>query len=116
MAAALMGPTASSAGLMPDDTVNPFAVCVMQEAGLDISAHIPATAFPNSIMQGSIVVALSLGAFNEARLWRNTQNFELEYWDLPEVPAHEGPRDLIINGYRAIREALKAHIRNRFGA
>lgn len=116
MAAVLAGRGAQSAGLMPDDTVDPFAAGAMYEDGRDITNHTPARIDPASLTPDTLVVALTLGAFGEARLWRKDKGFDLEYWDLPEIPSHDLPRDLIMEGYRSIREALKAHIRNRFGA
>ncbi|MBU6235778.1 MAG: hypothetical protein KGQ41_08035 [Alphaproteobacteria bacterium] len=115
MAAALAGHGAASAGLMPDDAVDPFAVGCLLENGIDISAHTPHHVTPDTITPDTVVISLTLGAFGEARIWKQDRGFELEFWDLPEVPAHDQPRDMIMDGYRAIREALKAHIRNRFG-
>ncbi|NBX65775.1 MAG: low molecular weight phosphatase family protein [Proteobacteria bacterium] len=121
MAAALLSarvPAASvaSAGLMPDDAVNPFAIGAMLENGVDISGHTPVQISPENISPDILVITLTRGTFDHARQWRKNTGFELEFWDLPDVPEPEGPRDLIVDGFRAIREALKAHIRNRFGS
>lgn len=121
MAAALLAaryPAAqvASAGMMPEDSVNAFAVGAMLEDGLDISNHTPAPVSPESISPETLVITLTRGAFDNARQWRQTTGFELEFWDMPDVPEPEGPREMIFDGFRAIREALKAHIRNRFGS
>jgi protein-tyrosine-phosphatase len=113
MAAALLGGNVKSAGLAADDTVDPFACAVMAEIGIDITGHVPAAVKPGTLRDG-LVIALSLSAFETARQWRAQADFELDYWDLPAVPGHDGGRDAILDGYRAIREALKAHIANRF--
>jgi protein-tyrosine-phosphatase len=114
MAAAFMQPHATSAGLSPDDAVDPFAVGCMLEDGKDISSHTPTLVNPAQISPDTIVITLTEAAFNQARQWRESAGFELEYWDLPDVPNHDGPRAMIADGYKAIREAIKAHIRNRF--
>lgn len=116
LAARMVGAVTASAGLSPDDAVDPFAIGTLLEEGQDISAHTPTLVSPEAIDAETIVIALTQGAFAHAREWRKQGGFELEYWDLPDVPTHDGPRDMVADGYRAIREALKAHIRNRFGS
>jgi protein-tyrosine-phosphatase len=112
--AASMVKGATSAGLDADNAVEPFACAVMLEDGIDITAHTPVTINPKALKPDTHVVALSMPAFEAARKWREKAGFELDYWDLPQVPPLEGPRDTIMDGFRALREALKLHIRNRF--
>lgn len=111
--AAAMIPGARSFGLDADDLVEGFACAVMLEEGIDITGHQPKTVDPKGLKPGMLVIALSVPAFETARKWREKAGFELEYWDLPAVPEH-GSRDTLLQGYRAIRDALKNHIRNRF--
>lgn len=113
--AASMIAGASSAGLDADDSVDPFACAVMQEDGIDITGHTPRTLDPAVLGPDMHVIALSMPAFEAARKWRNKAAFALDYWDLPAVPGPDGSRDMILDGYRAIRDALKNHIKNRFG-
>lgn len=112
MAAALVK-GASSAGLWPDDAIDPFACAVMFEDHIDLTGHHPHQVDPKALKPGMLVVALSLPAFEAARKWRDKAGFDLEYWALPDVP-QGGSRDTLLDGYRAIRDALKLHIRNRF--
>lgn len=114
MAAALLGRNAESYGLDADDYVDPFACAAMFEQGLDITAHQPKTVRFRDLKAGDIVITLSRNAFETARKWRDKAGFELEYWNLPEVPGHDAPRDMILDGYRAIIRAIKGHIDNRF--
>lgn len=111
--AAAMIPGAESAGLSSDPMVEGFACAVMLEDGIDISAHEPRTLKQSMLKKGMLVVALSVSAFEAARKWRDKAGFELDYWDLPTVPEH-GNRETLLDGYRAIRDALKLHVRNRF--
>jgi len=119
MAAALLravnaGIIVTSAGLMPDDAVDPFAVAVTLEEGADISAHTPIAIAPEAITPDTVVITLTPAAFKTASEWHETVGFTLENWDLPPIPSHEGPRESILDGYRAIKNALKTHITNRF--
>jgi protein-tyrosine-phosphatase len=108
-------PGSSSAGLDADSYIDPFACAVMSEDGIDISGHEPKTVNFRALKKDMLVVALSLPAFEAARKWREKAGFELDYWDLPAVPSPDGGREAILDGYRSIRQALKAHIANRFG-
>lgn len=104
----------SSAGLNADDTIDPFAVAVMKEDGLDLSGHTPRTVDARTLDKDVLVVALSRDAYEAARVWRREKGFELDLWDLPAPPSLEGSRESILDGFRGIRDALKAHIANRF--
>jgi|GEM_PF-4136557 len=104
----------ASAGLIPDGTVAPFAVAVMLEDGTDIAAHIPMAINPAAITPDTLVIALTPAAFETAHEWRETAGFALESWALPAIPSHDAPRESILDGYRAIKNALKTHITNRF--
>jgi protein-tyrosine-phosphatase len=105
---------AASAGLCPDDRVDPFACAVMLEDGIDITGHVPAAVDPKTLKADTHVIALSVEAFAAARKWREKTGFDLDYWDVPAPPSLEGSRETILDGFRDLREALKNHIRNRF--
>ncbi|MCB1539037.1 MAG: low molecular weight phosphatase family protein [Rhodospirillales bacterium] len=114
MAAALLS-GAHSAGLDPAPYVDPFACTVTLEIGVDITAHEPRAVDFAAIAPATQVIALSPAAFAAAHEWRLKTGFELETWDLPAIPDPEGPREHTLAGYRALRDALRAHIANRFG-
>ncbi len=111
--------TSESYGIDADDMVDPFACAAMFEEGIDITGHQPRNAGPKTFRPGDLVIALSLPAFETAQKWRakgqNHAGFELEFWSLPDVPSLNGSRDSILDGYRAIVRAIKAHMDNRFG-
>lgn len=113
LARALPSAAIASAGIAADASIDPFAVAAMAEDGIDLSAHQPRSADWAAIAPGTLVIALSMGAFTAAKAHRNA-GFELEFWDLPAVPSPDAPRDMVLEGYRAIREALRLHINNRF--
>ena len=41
---------------------------------------------------------------------------EVEYWPTPDPTAIEGSREQKLDAYRAVRDELMAHIRERFGS
>ena len=108
MAAALV-PGSTSAGLDADPYVDPFAASVLP----GIMNHEPHTVADADLAQADVVIALSQAAFEAAKSLRKNHTYELEYWDLPAIPSHDGPRDQILEGYQAILKALKEHIANR---
>lgn len=105
-----------SAGLAPDDVVDPMAAGALYESGLDITAHEPSSIAAETLDAGTLVIALTPAAFEAARELRRQYGFALEYWELPEIPAGEGPRESVMPAYRAVRDAIKSHIANRFGS
>ena len=107
--AASMLPGSTSAGLDADDAVNPFVASMLPE----LVNHEPRTVTPDDLAGAEIVIALSPTAFEAARDWKSAHDFDLEYWQLPEIPSHEAPREVILDGYRAIHRALAEHLKNR---
>ena len=108
MAASLV-PGSTSAGLSADNYVDPFAASILPA----ITNHEPHTVTPDDLAEADIVIALSRPAFEAAQGWKPSHHYDLEYWDLPGIPSHDGPRDQILQGYEAILKALKEHIKNR---
>lgn len=105
-----------SAGV-EDGELNPFAVEVMREIGLDISGHRArpyADLPPDSY---DLIAALSKPAYALARDIAAQQSVSVEYWDTPEPPPLSGerPREMILEDYRRLRDDLIRHIGNRFG-
>lgn len=50
-----------SAGTAPADAVNPVAVEAMREAGIDISARIPAILTPDAVESSDVVITMGCG-------------------------------------------------------
>lgn len=108
MAASLV-PGSTSAGLSADPYVDPFAASILPA----IMNHEPRTVTPEDLKSADIVIALSAEAFAAAQGWKPDYGYALEYWQLPAIPGHDGPREMILEGYQAIRKALAEHIANR---
>src|SRR5215475_4307893 len=86
-----------SAGVQKGE-LDPFAVAVMQEIGIDISRHKPIT-------------------FEELEALELTHKVasDVEYWPMVDPAVSEGSREQRLNDYRDVRDQLMARIHERFG-
>ncbi len=105
-----------SAGVEARD-IDPFAVLVMNEEGIDLSAHKSKTFA--ALDQGvfDLIVTLTPEAHHNALDLTRTFAVDVEYWPTldPTVARDLGrPRDQIVEAYRAVRDELKARILSRF--
>ena len=107
------GTFTDSAGVEPG-AVNPFAVAVMDEVGLDIRNHRSSTFDDLSGISFDIVVALSASAFRLARAYAAGMPVTVEYWDVTDPTLSEGSREQRLTAFRLVRCELEARIRNRF--
>jgi protein-tyrosine-phosphatase len=123
MAAALMsqmfGKTVyvGSAGVQKGE-LDPFAVAVMDEIGIDIARHKPITFEELEDLAGlnfDLIVTLSPPAHHKALELTRTAAVEVEYWPTVDPTGAEGNREQRLNAYREVRDQLLARIRERFG-
>jgi protein-tyrosine-phosphatase len=115
----LMGQTAyvSSAGVRKGE-LDPFAVAVLDEIGIDISKHRPMTFEELDEWEGlnfDLIVTLSPPAHHKALELTRTLAADVEYWRIPDPTAVEGSREQRLDAYRAVRDLLMAAIKSRFG-
>ena len=107
-----------SAGVQKSE-LDPFAVAVMQEIGIDISRHKPMTFEELEDLEGlnfDLIVTLSPPAHHKALELTRTNAASVEYWPTVDPTSVEGTREQRLESYRAVRDELMAHIRERFGA
>ena len=98
--------------------LDPFAVAVMEEIGIDIARHKPTTFEELDELEGlnfDLIVTLSPPAHHKALELAGTNAVAVEYWPTADPTAAEGSREQRLNAYREVRDQLKAHIRERFG-
>ena len=98
--------------------LDPFAVAVMAELGIDISRHKPHTFEELEELEGlnfDLIVTLSPPAHHKALELTRTLGAEVEYWPTHDATAAEGSREQRLNAYREVRDELMARIRARFG-
>jgi protein-tyrosine-phosphatase len=107
----------ASAGVRKDE-LDPFAVAVLDEVGIDIAKHRPMTFEELDDWEGlnfDLIVTLSPEAHHKALELTRTIAAEVEYWPTPDPTPTEGTREQRLDAYRAVRDQLTEHIKTRFG-
>jgi protein-tyrosine-phosphatase len=97
--------------------VDPFAVAVMDEIGLDIAKHRPMTFDELEEWEGlnfDLIVTLTPEAHHKAIELTRTIAAEVEYWPTADPTAQEGNREQRLDAYRAVRDQLVRRIKDRF--
>jgi protein-tyrosine-phosphatase len=107
----------SSAGVQKGE-LDPFAVAVMEELGVDIARHKPVTFEELEELEGlsfDLIVTLSPPAHHKAMELTHTISADVEYWPIIDPTGIEGNREQRLDAYREVRDQLMARIRERFG-
>jgi protein-tyrosine-phosphatase len=104
----------SSAGVRTSD-IDPFAVKVMEEIGIDVSRHKAQSFDELEDTSFDIVVSLSPEAHHRALELTRTMAIKVEYWPTQDPSAVAGSREQVLDAYRAVRDGLSLKIRSRFG-
>jgi len=102
-----------SAGVRAGD-LDPLAVEVMGEIGLEIAKHKPRRF--EDLEDGSfdLVVTLSPEAQHKAVEMTRTAATQVEYWPTMDPTAVEGSREQRLMAYRAVRDQLMQRLKQRF--
>jgi protein-tyrosine-phosphatase len=106
-----------SAGVQKGE-LDPFAVAVLEEIGIDISRHKPMTFEELDELEGlsfDLIVTLSPPAHHKALELTRTIAADVEYWPTTDPTGIEGSREQRLDAYREVRDQLIAQIRERFG-
>jgi protein-tyrosine-phosphatase len=116
--AQMFGPSTyvSSAGVRKGE-LDPFAVAVMAELGLDISKHKPVTFEELDEWEGlnfDLIITLAPEAHHRALELTRTSGVDVEYWPTADPTVVEGSRAQRLDAYREIRDQLTERIRQRF--
>jgi protein-tyrosine-phosphatase len=99
--------------------LDPFAVVAMEEIGLDIARHRPATFEEVEDLEGlnfDLIVTLAPEAHHKALDLTRTLALDVEYWPTADPTIAEGNREQRLDAYREVRDHLMRRIRQRFGA
>ncbi len=94
--------------------LDPFAVEVMEEIGIDIAAHKPRRLDELEERSFDLVVTLSPEAQHKAVELTRDSAVAIEYWPTIDPTAMEGSREQCLENYRSVRDALMKRIRERF--
>lgn len=94
--------------------LDPFAVVVMDEIGIDISRH-RGKSFDNlEDTSFDLIISLSPEAHHRALEMTRTMACEVEFWNTFDPSIIEGSREVRLDAYRAVRDTLQRRIRERF--
>lgn len=121
MAAAIMrhlygiGSFVDSAGVKAGE-LDPLAVEVLSEIGIDIQAHKPKTIDSLEDSSFDLIVSLSPEAHHSALEFTRVMAVEAEYWPTFDPTAVEGTRNQRLDAYRMVRDNLVSRIKARFSA
>jgi protein-tyrosine-phosphatase len=105
-----------SAGVRKGE-LDPFAVAVMEEIGIDISRHKPITFEELEDWEGlnfDLIVTLSPEAHHRALEITRASAVDIEYWPTADPSVVEGNRTQRLDAYRDVREQLLGRIQERF--
>jgi protein-tyrosine-phosphatase len=94
--------------------IDGFAVAVMDEIGLDISAYKPKTF--DELEDGffDLIITLSPEAQHRAVEMTRTTACDVEFWNTFDATIIEGSRETRLDAYRQVRDQLKKRILDRF--
>ena len=97
--------------------LDPFAIAVTEEIGIDIAKHRPMTFEELEDWEGlnfDLIVTLSPEAHHKALELTRTVAADVEYWPTPDPTGTEGSRDQKLSAYRDVCDGLLMRIRRRF--
>ena len=102
-----------SAGVRADD-VDPFAVAVLEEIGIDLNHPHGKTLADVDAESFDLIVTLSPEAHHAALGLTHGVATEVEYWPTLDPSAVDGSREIRMQAYRSVRDGLLARLRRRF--
>jgi len=97
--------------------LDPFAVAVMDEIGVDISRHKPITFEELDDLEGlnfDLIITLAPEAHHRALELTRMNAVDVEYWPTADPTDVEGSREQRLDAYREVRDQLLDRIRERF--
>ncbi|WP_137390926.1 arsenate reductase ArsC [Rhodoligotrophos defluvii] len=97
-------------------TLDPFAIAVMAELGIDISEHHPMSFDDLQDTMMDVVVSLTPEAHHQALELTRLLPVQVEYWPTLDPTLVSGGREQRLEAYRSVRDSLLARIRGRFPA
>jgi protein-tyrosine-phosphatase len=96
------------------EEVDPFAVQVMDEIGIDISAHKPQRFEDLEDSFFDVVISLSPEAHHHALELTRTMACEVKFWPTLDPSVSDGSRESKLEEYRAVRDQLRQRILAQF--
>jgi protein-tyrosine-phosphatase len=98
-----------------DGELDPMAIVVMQEIGIDISNHRPKPLDGLLDTSFDAIVALSPEAHEVAAEKMRDNAVDVLFWPTNDPSVVEGNRDMRLTAYRDVRDTLKSLIKELLG-
>ena len=96
------------------EELDPFAIAVMAEIGIDISKHHPTSFDDLTDMMFDLVISLAPEAHHRAIELTRLLPLEVEYWPTHDPTLVSGAREQRLEAYREVRDSLMDRILKRF--
>ncbi len=96
-----------SAGSQPAERVNPYAVKVMEEEGIDMSGHYPKSIEDIPYRELDVVITLCGDAKETCPA---VPGARMEHWGLPDPAKYEGSEEEKLEFFRKIRDEIKRRV------
>ena len=105
-----------SAGVRTDIPLDPFAVEVMAEIGIDISLHRPRSfdemeSYGEDFASYDLLVAFTPAAQRRALEYTRHASLQVAYWPTADPSAVEGSRAQRLDAYRETRDIILGRVR-----
>ena len=94
--------------------LDPFAVAVMDEIGIDIAKHRPKSFDDLEDDSFDLIISLSPEAQHRAVDMTRTLAAEVEFWNTFDPSVVEGSRETRLEAYRQVRDQLMNRVLQRF--
>ena len=96
------------------EELDPFAVAVMEEIGIDIHRHRAKSFDELEDTSFDLVISLSPEAQHSAVELTRTMDCVVEFWPMLDPSGIEGSREMRLDAYREVRDQLLRRILRRF--
>ncbi len=94
--------------------IDPFAIVVMEEIGIDVSKHRSKSFDELEDTSYDLIISLSPEAQHSAVELTRTMACDVEFWRILDPSLIEGSRETRLTVYREIRDQLQRRIQERF--
>lgn len=94
--------------------IDPFAVVVMEEIGIDVSKHRSKSFDDLEDTSYDLIISLSPEAQHSAVELTRTMACDVEFWRILDPSLIEGSRETRLSVYREIRDQLQRRIQEHF--
>lgn len=93
--------------------INPFAVSVLEEAGLDLSNHRAKHFEDLNDTSFDLIICLSAEAEEKMKILTRGFDIKTELWQTEDPSSVKGNRENIMSAFRVVRDELKQRIKER---